>query len=286
MRRNDSGSPSPSARAQSNRNRDRAQSNVVGVAILLGVVVLSLGTLTAGIGSVVDDNAAAADASRVATDLDAALDPVEATGVHRGRVSFTEGRLRTVERDLRVLNESGVVRPVQVDALVFTAGERRVAFLAGAVVRGPPDNAVLRTPPPITASRGGGHDGDGEAEDGTESGVLVVGAPELNGSVGVSVNGGEAVAGSKAAGSGVAGGSALLQTNVSHHRAALGEGTYRVAVETATPGAWRRYFERENATVATRDFDDDGVVSVVASYPGERTAYLVVHDMRLEVRHG
>jgi flagellin-like protein len=244
-------------------SRERGQSNVVGVAILLGVVVVSLGTLTAGIGSLVDGNAASADAARVASDLDAALEPVEATGVHRGRVSFTDGRLRTVERDLRVLNESGVVRTVRVDALVFTAGAHRVAFLAGAVVRGPPGNARIRTPPPITASR--------TSDDGSESGVLVVGAAKLNGTVGFGATGG---------------GSALLRTDVSHRQLALGEGTYRVAVETATPGAWRRYFERRNATVTTRDFDGDGTPSVVATYPGERVAYLVVHDLRLEVRHG
>ncbi|WP_135830664.1 DUF7289 family protein [Halorussus halobius] len=242
------------------RTTVRAQSNVVGVAILLGVVVVSLGTLTAGIGSVVEENAATADAARVAADLDAALDPVEATGVHRGRASFTDGRLQTVERELRVLNESGPVGPpIRVDALVFTAGDRRVTFLAGAIVRGPPDNARMRTPPPITASRGG------------EGGVLVVGAPELNGTVGVSATGG---------------GSALVRTNVTHRRNELGNGSYRVAVETETPDAWRRYFERRDAAVSTREFDGDGVPSVVASYPGERVGYLVVHDMRLEVQNG
>ncbi|WP_135826453.1 DUF7289 family protein [Halorussus ruber] len=242
----------------------RAQSNVVGVAILLGVVVVALGSLTAGIGTVVEQNAAAADSSRVATDLDDALEPVAATGVHRGRVSFTDGELQTVEREVRVLNESEVLRTVQADALVFTAGQRRVAFLAGGVVRGPPGNAVVRTPPPITASRDTGGDSDSK-------GVLVVGAPRLDGTVGFSATGG---------------GSVVLRTNVSHHRTALGDGTYRVAVETATPGAWRRHFERQNATVTTRDFDGDGVTSVVAEYPGERVAYLVVHEMRLEVRHG
>ncbi|UPV72906.1 hypothetical protein M0R89_10130 [Halorussus limi] len=241
---------------------DRAQSNVVGVAVLLGVVVVALGSLTAGIGAIVEENAAAADSARVAADFDAALDPVEATGVHRGRVSFTDGELRIVERDLRVLNESGVVRRVRTDALVFTAGERRVAFLAGAVVRGPPNNANVRTPPPITASRNG-DDGDGR-------GVLVVGAPALNGSVAVSGSGGSSV---------------VVRTTVSHRRTALGNGTYRVAVETAPPGAWRRHFERRNASVTTRDFDGDGPRSVVAAYPGERVAYLVVHEMELEVRN-
>lgn len=246
--------------------RNRGQSNVVGIAILLAVVVVSLGSLTAGIGAVVEENAAAADSARVADDLDAALAPVEATGVHRGRVSFTDGELRTVEREVRVLNESGVVRTVRVDALAFTAGQRRVAFLAGATVRGRPGNARMRTPPPITASRSGGA-GDG----GSATGVLVVGAPALNGSVAASATGG---------------GSVVLRTNVTHHRTALGKGTYRVAVETATPEAWRRQFERQNATVTTRDFDGDGVVSVVAAYPGERVAYLVVHDLRLEAEHG
>ena len=242
--------------------RTRAQSNVVGVAVLLAVVVVSLGSLTAAIGAVVDGNAASADATRVASDLDGALEPVEATGTHRGRVSFTDGQLRTVGRELRVVNDSGVVRTVQVDALVFTAGERRVAFLAGAIVRGQPGNAWMRARPPITASSGG---------EGAETGVLAVGAPALNGSVAVSAAGG---------------GSVVLRSTVTHHRTDLGEDAYGVAVETATPDAWRRHFERANATVTTRDFDDDGVTSVVARYPGERVGYLVVHDLRLEVRNG
>jgi hypothetical protein len=38
--------------------------------------------------------------------------------------------------------------------------------------------------------------------------------------------------------------------------------------------------------VTTRDFDGDGVTSVVARYPGERVGYLVVHEMGLEVQNG
>lgn len=241
---------------------ERAQSTVIGVALLLGVVVISLGTLTAGVGTVVEGNAASADATRVATDLDAALAPVEATGVRRGRVSFTEGRLETVERELRVLNESGVVRTVEADALAFTTGDRRVVWLAGAVVRGAAESARMRTPPPVTASRA-----DGDAD----RGVLVVGAPVLNGTGAVAATDGASVA---------------LRTDVSHRRERLGNGTYRVAVETATPDAWRRHFEARNATTATRDFDGDGTPSVVARFPGERVAYLVVHDLRLEVADG
>lgn len=241
----------------------RAQSNVIGVALLLGVTVVTLGSLTASIGMVVDENAATADAGRVAADLDAALDPVATTGVDRGAVSFTSGRLRTVERDLRVLNASGTVERVPVDGLVFTTGGRRVAYVAGAVVRGRDGAARMYGPPSLTASRAGGAD----------DGVLIVGAPMLNATgTDVTANGNRRL---------------FLESNVSHRRTALGTDTYRVAVETETPRAWRDYFARRNATVeGSRDFDGDGVSSVVARFPGRRVGYLVVHDVRLEVVDG
>jgi len=238
----------------------RGQSNVVGVVLLLGVTVLALGTLTASIGTMVQSNAATADATQVAADFDAALDPVTVTGVHRGRVAFTDGQVRTVDRELRVLNESMTVEIVHVDALVFTTRHKRVAFLAGAIVRGRGANARMRTRPPITASRSG------------RDGVLVVGAPEL---------------GAARVGASTTGDSITLRSNVTHERTTLGNGTYRVAVETSTPAAWKEFFASQNATVeANRDFDGDGVESVVARYPGRRAAYLVVHDLHLEVANG
>lgn len=239
----------------------RAQSHVVGVAVLLGVTVASLGLLTASIGAVVQSNAAAADAARVARGLDRAIDPVATTGVNRGRVSFTEGRLYTVRRDVRVLNASGEVASVRTGGLVFEAGDRRVAYVAGAVVRGGDGGSRVFAPPPITASRDSG-------------GVLVVGAPRLNATgVAVGASGPTTV---------------VVRTRVTHDRRSLGNGTYRVAVETVTPGAWARFFRERNATVTAtdRDVDGDGVASVVARFPGERVAYLVVHDARLEVERG
>lgn len=231
----------------------RAQSHVVGVAILVSVTVLGLGVLTAGIGTVVSDNAAAADAERVATAF-AGLRPVAATGPARHRVAFTDGHLRVESRTLRVLDADGVVAAYDVDALVFAAGDRRTAFLAGAVVRGPPGNARVDRPPPIAAS----------------AGVLVVGVPMLNasGRDGVGGTGGTTLA---------------LATDVTHERRDLGTGTFRVAVETATPGAWTAAFEALGATSTRVDFDGDGLPSVVAAFDGERRAYVVVHDMRLEV---
>lgn len=233
----------------------RGQSHVVGVALLLGVTIVALAALTAGVGTVVEDTAETADAARVADGLERALRPVETTGTRRGEVSFSAGRVGTVERDLRVLSGS-TTRRIRVDALVYEHGDRRVAFLAGAVVVGEGAGARLRRRPPITASR--------------EGGVLVVGAPRLNASGG-SVGGTGRIR-------------VPLRTDVTHRRIPLGRGRYRVAVETATPAAWAEAFRRLGATLLDRrDFDDDGVDSVVARFPGTRTAYLVVHDMRLEV---
>ncbi|WP_101295615.1 DUF7289 family protein [Halegenticoccus soli] len=238
-------------------DRGRAQANVVGVAILLGVTVLSLGALTASIGTVLESNAAAANADRVAADMDAALEPVAATGPGRGRISFTGGRLRTVERTVRVLDGSEVVATERVGGLVFTSDRNRVAFVGGAIVRGTGSAARMYADPPIAASRG----------------TLLVGVARLNAS------GSDAVGGSAPT-------SVVLRTNVTHDRRAVGDGAYRVAVETETPEPWEAYFARHNATVDRRDFDGDGVASVVAAYPGNRTAYVVEHDMRVEVRRG
>lgn len=233
---------------------ERGQSHVVGVAILLGVSVVAMGSLTAIIGAVVEENAGHADATRVADSLDGAIDPVATTGTRRSRVSFTEGRLHTVERELRVLRDGEIVETVDTDALVFASDRDRAAFLAGAVVRGGPGRADLHTPPPITV--------------GPET--LIVGAPVLNGTASVSGTGGV---------------TAHLTTTVTHERRDLGNGSYAVAVETTTPRPWNETFRRKGATLSMRDLDGDGTRSVVASFDGERRGYLVVHDLALEVRH-
>lgn len=236
----------------------RAQSNVVGVTLLLGATLIALGVLTAGVGTIVDGHAARADADRVASDLDTAIQPLETTGHHTAEVRFTEGRLSTVERDLRV-NESGsTVAAVAVGGLVYERGDRRVRSVAGAVVRGRGESAWAVDPPPVTGSE--------------SAGVLVVSATKLNAS-GTSVGGGQVTA--------------TLATNVSHERRSLGTGQFDVAIETAAPAALASTLRETGASsVDVRDIDDDGVPSVVATYPGTRTGYLVVHDMRLEVSDG
>jgi len=232
----------------------RGQSHVVGVALMLGLTVLALGAITASVGTVFDAQTATADAQRVAHDLDAALQPLEQTGPATGHLAFGDGRLTTAPRQLRVFQNGSVTAEEDVGAVIFTAEDRRVAFIAGGIVRGQETGAWLSRDPSVAASRDGG--------------VIVVSAPSLNATH-------QTVAG---------GGEATLATNVSHDQANLGRGSFEVAIETETPAAFERYFDREGVPTERRDVDGDGIPSIVASYPGTRRGYLVVHDMRLEVQ--
>lgn len=235
--------------------RGRGQSHVVGVVVLLGLTAVAMGGLTASIGTMIEDQTATADATRVASDIDGTIRPVDTTGHRTGEISYASGHLGTEVRELRILNTSGVVATVQTDALVFETDERRVATVAGAVTRGRGDNTWLRSDPPITS----GPD------------VLIVGATKLNGSGSVSGSGGVRT---------------TLRTNVTHERESLGTDEYRVAIETETPSAFESFATRQGATTTVGDLDGDGVPSIVLEYDGTRTAYLVVHDMRLEVGDG
>lgn len=236
----------------------RAQSHIVGVALMLGVAVLALGTLTAGVGTLIDSQTASADAQRVADGLDRAVQGSERTGVHSHQVHFAEGTFRTVERTMRILENGSVVETVEADALVYEHSEGRVVSLAGAVVRDSGASAAFADPPSVTHSE--------------RNGVLIVGAPALNAGR-VSLSGGGGV-------------TATVRTNVSHDRRDLGTGQFAVAIETTSPDPFRRFFADQGATVDTRRFADDETDSVVATYPGLREGYLVVHNLRLEVSHG
>lgn len=231
----------------------RGQSHVIGVAILLAITTVSLGVLTAGIGGLVESNAAAADADRVA-DTFADVRPSTSTGVERHRLAFGDGTLSVAPRTVRVLDSDGMVATHDADAIVFETDDRRVTFLAGAVVRGTGEAARVTRPPPFS----------------TSDALLVVGLPVLE------VTGPDAIGGSGAT-------TLTLRTDTSHERTVLGDGEYRVAVETTTPVAWEAHFDEAGAQTSRRDFDSDGVPSVVAAFPGERTAYLVVHETDLEV---
>jgi hypothetical protein len=235
----------------------RAQSHVVGVALMLGVAVLALGTLTAGVGTLIESQTTEADAQRVADGFDRAIQGAERTGVHNHKLHFTEGQLRTVDRTMRLLENGSVIATIEVDALVYEHNDGRVVSFAGAVVRDSGASAALADPPSITHSE--------------RNGVLIVGAPRLNAGR-VSVSGGGGV-------------TTTIRTNISHDRRELGTGEFGVAIETESTDPFRRFFADQGASVETRRFSDDEADSVVATYPGLREGYLVVHNLRLEVSH-
>ena len=236
----------------------RAQSHIVGVVLLLGITTIALGGLTTVVGSIIDGQTATADERRVANALDSEFRPVEQTGSNRVDVRFSEGRLRTVDRELRVLNDSGVEREHDVGGLVYTSGANRVGFVGGAVTRGKPGNAWLVRGPPVTVTR--------------DNDTLVVGAVTL-GERGATVSGSGGV-------------TARLRTNVTHDRTALPRADYRIAIETATPAPLARYLRDRVLSTATRDIDGDGVPSVVAGVAGQQELQLVVHRTNTEVASG
>jgi flagellin-like protein len=233
----------------------RAQSSVIGVAVLVAVTALSVGALTVAAGTFVSDGVAAADAQRVAADLE----QVDEWGTHTTRIEFGRGTLRVESRTVRILRGGVTVVRVDADALVYENGQRRVATLGGVLVDGRRNQSSLREPLPVVV---------GEQR-------VLVDVVALNAS------------GSTAVG-GTAGTTATVWTDATHEYRTLREGRYAVAVETATPGAWERAVARTNGEVGVerRDFDDDGVPSVVVTVPGETTVDLAVHDLRAVVGSG
>jgi hypothetical protein len=228
----------------------RAQSTPIGVAVLLAITVVSVAALTASVGSVVQESATAAEARDVATAMDDGLD-AEQRGRHERRLVLGEGRLRTVERSVRLLRGTDPAAEYAVGGLVYTAGQRQVRHVAGATVRDTGGGTRLRTPPSVSV----------------RDRTLFISLPRL-GADAVAVDGPTTVA---------------LRTNVTHDRRRLSGEGLGIAVETRIPGVWERHFAELGATTTRRSLDDDGVPSVVARFPDVRDAYVFVHDLNLEV---
>lgn len=236
---------------------DRAQSHVIGVALLIGLTMVSLGALTATVGTVVDSNAAVGDVDRVATDFDGAIEPVEGTGSHAGRVTFTDGTLRAETRRIRVFRGDDLVVSRDTDALVYDRGEYGVTALAGAIVRDHAGSHSLATDPSISAS----------------DDVVVLGLVDLDVEL-------HSVSESGAT-------THTLVSQVSHERVVEDRsGEWTIAVETVAPEPWVRTFEKEGATVRTGRFDGDDHLSVVGTFEGNRTGHVVIHRIETEVRDG
>jgi len=234
----------------------RGQSHVVGVAILVAVTVVSLGGLTATVATTVDAGTDHVAERQIAGQLADAVRPRRVTGTHTGRLAIAAGRVETVPRTVRLLNDSGTVRQVAADALVYRTDDTRVATVAGAVVRGRPGAATVVRRPSVR-----------RAPDSLVVGVATLGDHTTTG-VGVG-------------GRGPARSQIRLRTNVSHHGTRYQTGTWRVAVETATPDAVAASLDAVGDT-SRHDFDDDDVPSVVVRVTDRRLVF-VVHTLRLEV---
>ncbi|MBB6647535.1 flagellin-like protein [Halobellus sp. MBLA0160] len=222
----------------------------------MGLTVLAVGGLTATAGSIVDDGATSAAATRVGADLATALGP--APSQPETTIELTDGTIRVVNRSVWLLEGEEVVWAGHAGAVVYTDGDHRVAGFAGAVVRSDGEGSRLIAPSRIAPA----------------DGSLYVGVPVLN------VTGADGIA------TGDRRLAVTLRTDAETARDTLPTGEYRVAVETATPAAWERHFADRGATTERRDIDGDGVPSVVASFDGPRTVHLVVHDVRLDVGVG
>jgi hypothetical protein len=229
----------------------RAQSSIIGVAVLVAVTALSIGALTMAAGTFVEDGVAAANTQRVADDL------VGFEGGGLTRVEFSRGTLSVEPRTIRLLRGEGSVVTVEADALVYENRGRRVARLGGVLVEGTHDRSHLRGSLPVVV-------GDDR---------LLVDLVALNATGPSAVGGTEPTA-------------VTIRTRPTREYRTFREAQYAVAVETATPTAWERAFAATGAELSRRDFDEDGVPSVVASVPGERVVDLAIHDLRMVIRRG
>lgn len=228
----------------------RGQSTVVGVAVLLALTMASVAVLTAGAGTVIDGAATGAAVDRVADRFTALLPGSTAAGANSGSVRVPTGAFETVGREVRLLDGGGIAREWAANAFVYTAGSRRVAAIAGAVVTGAPGAGTFTRGPPIGVGAVNG------------SSTVYLAVPTLTTAPSRDID---------------AATDLDLDVTTTSHTVSVPRGDYRIAVETVTPTPWRRWFTDRGLQTALRDLDGDGVQSVVATLPpGARIEVVVI----------
>lgn len=228
----------------------RGQSTVVGVAVLLAVTMASIAVLTAGVGTVIDDAATAAEVDQVTDRLVTLFPHGSPAEARSGPVHVTTGTFATVERQFRVLTDEGVIFTRDVDALRYTSGTRQVTVHTGAVIRGTGDAARFRRPPALSVA----------ADNGSRTVYLAV--PTVETTVSRTVVHPTRLA---------------VTVDATADRRSLPAGEYRIAFETTAVTPWRTWLESKGYATTVRDLDGDGVPSVVATIPaGSRVAIVVI----------
>ncbi|MFC7204504.1 hypothetical protein ACFQJC_13335 [Haloferax namakaokahaiae] len=242
-------------KSAASKSRTRAQSNVVGVALLLGIGVVAIGLLTASVGGLVDAQLGAADASATADGFASIRDSVLAGSNTTHAVRVTDGDVSRVDRTVRILPEDGANRTYSADGYVVERGSHSVRFVCGAVVRGSRNNSYLVTPTPISLT--------------DDAVFLTLPVVEPNATDGFAL-----------------GSASGVRVETEREVTDLPSDAYRVAIESERPSAWERTFEEQGFEVSRIDFDGDGVPSVVATLPADRTLTLARYDYALEVARG
>lgn len=237
----------------------RGQSAIIGVALLLTITVVSVGLLTAGTGILVDEAAQEADIERIGEAFTSGYRPATLEGSTTMALSLTGGKLVTAPRAITISRYGDIVTRVQTLALKYERSGRSVTVHGGGVLQDRADGATFIRDPNVITRFGG--DGDR---------VLTIALVVLSGNVDERVEDPRRV---------------RLEFEATHERRALGAGRYTVRVETATPGAWVRYFEEAGAEVRLQEGTDDEVDVVIADLGRVTEARLILHHV--EVRsHG
>ncbi|WP_410765561.1 hypothetical protein [Haloferax sp. DFSO60] len=242
-------------RTGAHHEANRAQSNIVGVALLLGIGVVAIGLLTASVGGLVNAQLNAADTAATADGFADIRDSVLAGSNTTHAIRVTDGDVSRTDRTIRILPEGGSNRTYDADGYVVERGSHAVRFVGGAVVRGERDRAYLVTPSPVSLT------GDSVFL------TLPVANPNTTDGFGLGSTSG-------------------IRIETERKVTELPSDTYRVAIETETPVAWERTFEEQGFEVSRIDLDGDGVPSVVVTLPEDRTLTVARYDYALEVARG
>lgn len=246
----------------------RGQTNTAGLALLILLVVLALGALTAGIGSVIHTGATAVETERVADELGEAIDPAPETASET-TVEIGAGTVTTDQRSVRVIdgetasftpgNQTVEVIDHQMASVVdYTIDDRQATVFGGGVFLDDGDGSRLHTRPGLIADEDPG-------------GFLIVGVPQIQAPQSVLAEPGEPTV--------------TVQTAVEPDRRVVGTQQYYLGIETEHADAWAQYLEELGATVVTTNarFDEDQHDSVVATFSGNRTVEIIEYRIELEV---
>lgn len=247
--------PSRTPCSHTRRGRTRGQSAIIGVALLLGLTIVSVGVLTAGTGILVDEAAQGADAQRVADRLATAYNPSTLEGATTLSLALTGGQLTTEERRITLRRSGDVVATVDTRALRFARGDHHVSVLGQAIIRGQADRArFVRDPGLVTVF--------GAEDDRT----LSVSITSLSGQVDESMSQQTSL---------------RLRLHGSHERRDPGAGRYSISIETATPELWEAYLADIAVSVRIEGADTSQTKVVVAELGRVSRARLIIHQVEI-----